>query len=62
VTARNHKREASAFVSIYDGRTCVGHVHNRGRAGFELFNADDRSLGLFPTQRAAIDALEEVRP
>jgi hypothetical protein len=60
MTARNHKHEVSALVSIYDGRTCVRHVLNRGRAGFELFNADEHSLGLFPTERAAIDALEEV--
>ena len=29
----------------------------RGRAGFEAFGADERSLGTFPTQREAADAI-----
>jgi hypothetical protein len=30
---------------------------NRGAAGFEAFSADEKSLGLFPTQREAAAAI-----
>jgi hypothetical protein len=47
------------MVSVYEGRTCAGFILNRGRLGFEAFTADHRSLGTYPTQRAAADALME---
>jgi hypothetical protein len=34
-----------------------GHVIARGRAGFEAFDAEDASLGLFPSQREAANAV-----
>jgi hypothetical protein len=33
------------MISIYEGRSCVGFVLARGRAGFEAFDADEPSLG-----------------
>jgi hypothetical protein len=51
---------ASALLSVFDGRRCVGHVLGRGRAGFEAFNSKDISLGLFESRRAAIDAINEA--
>jgi hypothetical protein len=45
------------MVSIYDGRECIGFVIARGRIGFEAFNADLDSLGTFPTQREAANAI-----
>jgi hypothetical protein len=50
------------MVSVYDGRACIGFVLERGRAGFEGFTADERSVGLFPTQRAAAVAVMEAVP
>jgi hypothetical protein len=50
---------AAPMVSVYDGQTARGFILNRGRAGFEAFTADERSLGLFPTQREAADAVME---
>jgi hypothetical protein len=50
---------ASPLVAVYDGRHCVGHVLARGKLGFESFNRDDRSVGVFATQREAIAALDE---
>jgi len=46
------------WVAIYAGQTCVGHVLSRGPHGFEAFDADDQSVGLFETQSAAANALE----
>jgi hypothetical protein len=33
---------------VYDGRRCLGHIIARDMAGFEAFDANDGSLGLFP--------------
>jgi hypothetical protein len=47
----------SPMLSVYDGRTCIGWIMSRGKAGFEAFDADQRSLGVFATQREAAAAL-----
>jgi hypothetical protein len=45
------------MVSVYDGRECIGFVFACGKSGFEAFTANEKSLGLFPTQREAAAAL-----
>jgi hypothetical protein len=50
-------KPSAPMVSVYSGRTCIGFVLNRGVAGYEAFTADQRSLGLFKTQREAADAI-----
>jgi hypothetical protein len=50
---------SSTMVSVYDGQRCIGFVFHRGHAGFETFDVDQRSLGMFPTQREATVALME---
>jgi hypothetical protein len=45
---------ATAVLSIYDGRHCIGFVLPRGKVGFEAFTSGERSRGLFPTQQDAI--------
>jgi hypothetical protein len=45
------------LLSVCDGRSCIGHILARGRSGFEAFGADDKSLGIFPDEKAAADAL-----
>ncbi len=42
---------------VYDGRQCCGFILARGKLGFEAFDRNERSLGLFPTQREAAAAL-----
>jgi hypothetical protein len=51
----------TALLAVYDGRNCVGHLLHRGKSGVEAFDADDNSLGLFPTQAeaAAIELLTQ---
>ena len=48
-----------SWWSVYDGQRCCGHVISRGRDGFEAFDLDDRTRGVFPTQKAAAGALME---
>jgi hypothetical protein len=55
-TARN-----SPLISVYDGRECVGFILPRGKPGFEAFDRNERSVGLFPTQRAAAAAVDAVQ-
>jgi hypothetical protein len=54
--------EARALVSIFAGQVCIGFVINRGATGFEAFSADEKSLGLSPTQREAAAAIMRGAP
>ena len=45
------------MLSVLSGTICIGFTFARGIAGHEAFSATERSLGLFETQRAAIDAV-----
>jgi hypothetical protein len=44
---------------VYDGRDCLGFILARGKLGFEAFTNDERSLGMFKTQREAADAISD---
>jgi hypothetical protein len=48
---------ASPLAYVYDGRRCLGFILARGKPGFEAFDADDKSVGLFPSQREAANAV-----
>jgi len=57
------ERKPPAMLSVYggdDGKTCIGFVITR-RHGFEAFDADERSLGVFHDMTAAADAVSEAR-
>jgi hypothetical protein len=45
------------IVPVFSGKVCLGFVLARGKAGFEALTADERSLGLFPTQHEAAAAI-----
>ena len=49
-------------LAIYDGQRCAGFLLPRGKAGVEVFDADDRSLGIFPDLKTAADAVSRARP
>jgi hypothetical protein len=46
---------------VYDGQQCLGHIIARGRSGFEAFDSEDRSLGLFASQKEAAAKIMEVK-
>jgi hypothetical protein len=48
---------ATAMRSVYDGSRCLGFILPRGKAGFQAFDYGDFSLGFFPTQQGAADAI-----
>jgi hypothetical protein len=51
------------FAVVYEDRNRLGVIVARaGRGGFEAYAADDHSVGLFPTPRAAAAAITMARP
>ena len=45
------------LIPVLVHERCIGHVINRGPAGFEAFNSAERSLGTFSTAADAVAAL-----
>jgi hypothetical protein len=50
-----------APLGIYGVRTCMSHIVGRDHAAFEAFDARGRWLGIFPTDRAAADAINSAQ-
>jgi hypothetical protein len=42
---------------VYDGRQCLGHILRRGCRGYEAFDRDDKSIGIFSSQQQAANAV-----
>jgi hypothetical protein len=55
------KNTSAPLSYVYDGRACLGFVLSRGRAGFEAFDCEERSLGLYPAAPAAANAICDAR-
>ena len=51
------KNPAPKLVSVYSGQTLLGFVLSRGRDDFESFDAQERSIGVFPDMQQAADAI-----
>jgi hypothetical protein len=49
-----------ALISVYSGAACLGFILARGKLGFEAFTADERSLGIYPNQHSAADAITKA--
>jgi hypothetical protein len=45
------------LLSVYDGRECAGFLLRRPRRGVEAFDRDENSLGIFPSEREAANAV-----
>jgi hypothetical protein len=45
------------MLAVYAGRECAGFFLSHGRDGVEAFSASNKSLGLFPDQESAADAV-----
>jgi hypothetical protein len=50
-TQNRAAERGAAMISI---RSSVGFVIARGRSGYEAFNADERSIGIFTSRDTAI--------
>jgi hypothetical protein len=54
-----NRNPTPSLLSVYDGTSCLGHLLNRGRCGWESFDVNDKSRGIFPTTQEAAAALPE---
>jgi hypothetical protein len=45
------------LLSAYDGQRCIGFAFSLGKLGFEAFDTEERSLGVYATQREAAAAI-----
>jgi hypothetical protein len=52
--------KSSAAMSVYDGRCCIGFIITHGRTGYESFDVDQHSVGLFSNERDAATALWRI--
>jgi hypothetical protein len=48
---------STGLLSVYSGQQYCGAIVSRGRQGFEAWDVDDKSLGVYPTQKEAMQAL-----
>jgi hypothetical protein len=48
---------SSGMLSLYSGRRFLGTIISRSKSGHEAFDAEGTSLGLYPNQKAAMDAV-----
>ena len=54
---------APSIISVYDdGRRCIGFLLNRGRLGWEAFDANEQPLGAIEDQATAAAAIAEPAP
>src|SRR5262249_27868897 len=47
----------ACLASVCDGQRCIGFLLSRGKAGMKAHDTDGKSLGVFPTAKAAADAI-----
>ena len=45
------------LLSVYDGQECCGFLIRRPRRGVEAFDRDENSLGIFPSEVEAANAV-----
>jgi len=60
MTAPPKPAATATMLTVCADRVCSGFILNRGCDGFEAFDVNDRSLGLYPSQREAADALRAL--
>jgi hypothetical protein len=52
---------APTMVSVFDGRELAGFILTRGKSGFEALDCNEKSLGLFASQKEAAIAVMEKK-
>ena len=60
VSEANPEDSVFQALAVYDGSRCIGYLMPRGKTGVEAFDANTRSLGIFPTMKAAADAVSQA--
>jgi hypothetical protein len=47
----------TALLTVFDGRSSIGFLMRRGKAGVEGFDINEHSVGLFPDEDKAASAV-----
>lgn len=54
----------TSTLTVYDGRTALAHIDvhyvDKGKAEYRARLVSGKKLGTFPTQKAALDAIEQA--
>lgn len=53
-------RDLAPMLSMYSGQVCIGFLLKRGRQGVEAYDANCASLGIFPDQNQAANAVSNA--
>ena len=56
----NRPQAPTAMLSVYAGQRCLGHIIAFGKPGFEAFDVDNKSLGIFPSEHDAANAVSKA--
>jgi hypothetical protein len=56
-TFKRKAEPSAAMVSVYYQQRYIGHVLARGREGFEAYDHNEQSLGVFKTEDEATTAI-----
>jgi hypothetical protein len=51
----------TSMVPVFNGPVCIGFVLARGRTGFESFDGDGNTVGMFAGQREAVAAISTAK-
>jgi hypothetical protein len=51
---------ATQALAVYDGQVCIGHLLKRRRQGFEAYDINTKSIGIFTDVKAAADAVAKA--
>jgi hypothetical protein len=57
MTATETSKPRDSLVTVMDGREYLGALIRRGPSGVEGFDAEDKSIGMFPDDSAAANEL-----
>jgi hypothetical protein len=57
---RQAKSNPLPLQAVYSGQDCLGFLLSRGKQGVEAFTAAEDSLGFFPDQKSAANAVSEA--
>ena len=56
-TSKRKTEPSDSKVSVYYGQSYIGHVLARGPEGFEAYDHNEQSLGVFKTEDEASTAI-----
>jgi hypothetical protein len=60
LTAPPKPAATATMLTVCAGRQCIGHIIACGKTGHEAFDQRDKSIGVYPSMKAAAAAVSEA--